>query len=155
MFRNKENLPDMQPLEEKPTRPIETRSVPSVPTQLASGAEIRGDLKAPGSAIIEGRIDGTLIADGDVQIGPKGIILGEVEGKNITISGNVKGKIFADDRVQLLSGAHVEGDIHSASLKIDDSVFFQGGCVMGQGARKRRADDHIQLPSTVRDLKVA
>jgi cytoskeletal protein CcmA (bactofilin family) len=67
----------------------------------------------------------------------------------------VKGKIFADDKVQLLSGAHVEGDIHSASLKIDDSVFFQGGCVMGSGARKRRADDHIQLPSSVRELKAA
>jgi len=57
--------------------------------------------------------------------------------------------------VTLLSGSHVEGDIHSKSLKIEDSVFFEGGCVMGDGARKRRADENLPLPKSLKQAKAA
>jgi cytoskeletal protein CcmA (bactofilin family) len=153
MFRNKENPQDLLP-QEKPTPKPESRGS-SAPTLIAGGAEVQGDLKTPGSAVIEGRVEGTVSADGDVQIGPKGTIEGEVEAKNITVAGNVKGRIYADDKVVLVSGSRVEGDIHSQSLRIEDAVFFQGGCVMGEGARKRRATEHIPLPSSIKEKKAA
>lgn len=148
MFRNKESsmetTPDIGP------KPAASQPSSQTPTLLASGAEIRGDLKAPGAVVVEGTIEGSINATGDVQIGPRGNVTAEIEGRNVTVAGRVKGKIFAEDKVMLVSGAHVEGDIHSQSLKIEDAVFFQGGCVMGEGARKRRADKHVPLPETIR-----
>ena len=125
------------------------------PTRISLGATIRGDVSAPGPVSIDGRVEGSVTAQGDIQIGPKGEVTGEVEGKNITLAGRLKGKLFADDKVHLLSGAQVEGDIHSQSLKIDDSVFFHGGCNMGEGARKRRADSKLGIPSISTNLKAA
>ena len=124
-------------------------------TLIASGANLQGDLKAPGAASVDGRIEGSVCASGDVQIGPKGSVEGEVEGKCLTVAGTIKGKLFAEDKVILLSGAHVEGDIHAQSLKIEDSVFFQGGCVMGEGARKRRSDSSFDLPAPLKIAEAA
>jgi cytoskeletal protein CcmA (bactofilin family) len=149
MFKAKES--PFEPLQPERTAYPETGAAGGGSTQIASGAKIRGDLDTPGSAVIDGRIEGSLTAEGDVQIGSKGMVEGEVEARNVTISGNVKGKVFAEEKVVLLSGAHVEGDIHATSLKIDDAVFFQGGCVMGEGARRR----HGETGSSSSGLKLA
>jgi len=50
------------------------------------------------------------------------------------ISGTVVGKIRARERVELLAGAHVRGDVYAQSFKIEDGVFFHGTCVMGEAA---------------------
>jgi cytoskeletal protein CcmA (bactofilin family) len=94
-------------------------------------------------------------AQGDVQVGSKGEVTGEIEGRNITVNGRVKGKLFADDKVQLLPGSYVDGDIHSQSLKIEDSVYFHGGCNMGEGARRRRTDTQTGLDAVTSTLKAA
>ena len=54
---------------------------------------------------------------------------------------------MSQDRVQLLSGAHVRGDIHSQSLKIDEGVYFQGACVMGENAFEASAPKVLPLPA--------
>ena len=129
----------------KPIRPDAHRDEGSA--LIASGSSLRGDLKTPGAVSVDGRVEGNICAEGDVWIGPLGSVEGEVEGRNITVAGTVKGKIFAEDKASLLSGSHIEGDIHAQSLKVEDSVFFQGGCIMGKGARERRSDQSIALPA--------
>jgi cytoskeletal protein CcmA (bactofilin family) len=154
MFKNKENtfMPESTPPVSRDLNQKESNEI----TRIAPGAHVRGDLICSGSAVIDGRVEGSCTAQGDIQIGSKGDVTGEVEGKNITVIGRLKGKLYADEKSLLQSGAHVEADIHAQSLKIDDSVFFQGGCNMGEGARKRRADTRLNpVQSTVTELKKA
>jgi len=42
-----------------------------------------------------------------------GNVKADIRGRNVRVMGRVEGKIVASDKVQLLSGAHVKGDIHS------------------------------------------
>lgn len=123
-------------------------------TQVSLGAGLSGKLQTTGSLVVDGRVEGNICAHGDVQIGASGVVEAEIEGRNVTVAGRVKGRIFAEGKVVLVSGSHVEGDIHAQSLKIEDSVFFQGGCVMGEGARRENADN-APLPKTVSELKAA
>ena len=74
-------------------------------TQIAPGAEVSGQLKTSGSIVVEGRIEGTVKADGDIQIGAKGSVDAEIEGQNVTVAGKVTGRIFADGKVILVSGS--------------------------------------------------
>ncbi|MEZ4655189.1 MAG: polymer-forming cytoskeletal protein [Candidatus Eisenbacteria bacterium] len=120
-------------------------------TQVATGARFKGELTTPGSLLVEGRIEGTISAEGDIQIGAQGLVEAQIDGKNITVAGRVKGRIYADGSVVLLSGSHVEGDIHAQSLKIEDAVFFQGGCVMGEESRKLHQANRSPLPASVQD----
>jgi len=153
MFKSKDSGTDV-PADDRTQFDTQSRGH-SGATMIASGASVRGDLKTPGSAVVDGRVEGIVCASGDVKVGSKGSVEGEVEGKNVTVSGTIKGKLFAEDKAVLLSGAHVEGDIHAQSLKIEDSVFFQGGCVMGEGARKRRTDQDLEPPAPLKIVKSA
>ena len=153
MFRNKESNQDTMQAGKAAQTYGDRRAADA--TLIATGAAIRGDMKTAGSLVVDGTIEGTINAAGDVQIGPKGNVTAEIEGTNITVAGSVKGKIYAEDKVMLVSGSHVEGDIHSQSLRIEDAVFFQGGCVMGEGARKRRTDNNIRLPDSLQSAKTA
>lgn len=155
MFKSSKENPPMPETTETFTREITPSKETTETTRISAGTQVHGEIICSGSAVIDGKLDGSCTAQGDIQIGPKGEVTGEVEGKNITIVGRLKGKLYADERSLLQSGAHVEADIHAQSLKIEDSVFFQGGCNMGSGARKRRAENKIAVPSTVTELKRA
>lgn len=147
MFRTKDgDRPD--PLEVVPNPSRSTAPATASVTQVAEGARIEGQLKTTGSVVVKGEIVGTLFATGDVEIGAQGRVEAQIEAKNLMVAGTVKGRIFAEGRVILVSGARVEGDIHAQSLKIEDSVFFQGGCVMGEEAKKQR-DGLVPLPASV------
>ena len=58
--------------------------------------------------------------------------------KNAVIGGKLLGNIHASNKIELQTGSHVEGDIQTARLVIDEGVFFEGSCKMGQqaGAQK-------------------
>ena len=47
--------------------------------------------------------------------------------------GKVIGNINATNKIELQSGSHIEGDIHTHRLVIDEGVFFEGSCKMGGG----------------------
>lgn len=155
MFRNnKDNSPELPEIRSmKPTVTNDPKAGSNATTQLAQGGEMNGEFKTAGSIVIDGKISGQLSVKGDVQVGRTGCVEAEIEGQNVTVAGRVKGRIFAEGNVILLSGSHVEGDIHAQSLKIEDSVFFQGGCVMGESARRKR--DDAPLPQSITKLKAA
>jgi cytoskeletal protein CcmA (bactofilin family) len=127
----------------------------SSPTFIPFGTEFRGDLKSPGAVVLEGTIEGTVAASGNVQIGARSVCTGEIEGENVTVAGHVKGKVYAAVNVTLLTGSRIEGDVHAQALKIEDSVSFKGNCVMGQGARERHANERFTLPPSIKNAGVA
>src|SRR5262249_30872696 len=72
---------------------------------------------------VEGKIT---LKDNHLLIGPDGIIKGEIKARNVTISGEVKGSIFAADLVEIRSSGSVEGDIESARISVLDGAYFRG-----------------------------
>jgi cytoskeletal protein CcmA (bactofilin family) len=148
MFRPKDAQRDEPAVNATPSNQKVNRSGAAA-TQIAAGARIKGDLTTPGGLQVDGTIQGTVACEGDIQVGPQGVVEAQIDGKNVTVAGRVKGRIYADGRVVLLSGSHVEGDIHALSLKIEDAVFFQGGCVMGEESRKLHQAERTPLPATL------
>ena len=51
--------------------------------------------------------------------------------KNAIIGGQFYGDIDAENKIELQSGSHLEGDIKTKRLVIDEGVFFEGNCSMG------------------------
>jgi cytoskeletal protein CcmA (bactofilin family) len=68
-------------------------------------------------------------------IGKSGIVKAEVNVKNAIIGGKLIGNIQGTNKIELQSGSHVEGDIQTARLVIDEGVFFEGSCKMGPGQK--------------------
>jgi cytoskeletal protein CcmA (bactofilin family) len=100
-------------------------------SMLGQGCKIKGDIELQGTMRIDGQFEGSISCPDTLIIGKSGIVKAEVKVKNAVIGGKLIGNIVAANKIELQSGSHVEGDISTARLVIDEGVFFEGNCKMG------------------------
>jgi cytoskeletal protein CcmA (bactofilin family) len=98
---------------------------------LAQGCRFEGKVQATGTFRIEGEFKGDIGTPESLIIGKTGIVNGSVMVKNAIIGGQLFGNIVAENKIELQSGSHVEGDIKTKRLVIEEGVFFEGNCSMG------------------------
>lgn len=85
-----------------------------------------GELKCDGGVRIDGVFQGSVETMGNVIIGETAKVAADIVGRNISISGAVKGHINAMGRLEILSTGLVWGDIEVASFLIDEGGVFSG-----------------------------
>ena len=98
---------------------------------LAQGCKFDGKVQAMGTFRIEGEFKGDIATPENLIIGKTGTVNATVKVKNAIIGGKLFGNIVAENKIELQSGSHVEGDIKTKRLVIDEGVFFEGNCSMG------------------------
>lgn len=87
---------------------------------------VDGKLTTKGSIRIEGKMKGTIIAEGDVFIGESGEVNSNIEARNIVIAGKVEGNVTAKEKLEILAAGRLEGDIKSKRLVIEEGAKFIG-----------------------------
>ena len=102
---------------------------------IAQGAKFEGSIDVKGTLRIEGEFKGTIGTPESLVIGKTGVVHANVTVKNAIIGGQLFGNIKAENKIELQSGSHVEGDIKTKRLVIDEGVFFEGNCSMGSDKR--------------------
>jgi cytoskeletal protein CcmA (bactofilin family) len=100
-------------------------------SMLGQGCKIKGDIEIQGTMRIDGHFEGSISCPETLIIGKTGVVKADVKVKNAVIGGKLVGNIAATNKIELQSGSHVEGDIQTARLVIDEGVFFEGNCKMG------------------------
>ena len=103
---------------------------------IAQGCKFEGKVEVRGTLRIEGDFKGDIGTPESLVIGKTGVVNGKVTVKNAIIGGKLIGNIVADNKIELQSGSHVEGDIKTKRLVIDEGVFFEGNCSMGSAHRQ-------------------
>ncbi len=106
---------------------------------LAQGCRFEGKVEVKGTFRIEGEFKGTIETPENLIIGKTGVVHASVKVKNAMIGGQLFGNINAENKIELQSGSHVEGDIRTKRLVIDEGVFFEGNCSMGAGQKAQGA----------------
>ena len=102
---------------------------------LDEGSKIRGELRFEDTFRIDGHLDGKTTSKGDLIVGEKGRVEGEIVVGQLFVSGTVRGSVQASGRVEIAAGARVEADVDTPVLVVEEGAHFSGGCTMG-----RRAD---------------
>lgn len=97
-----------------------------IKTIFGSGTRIEGDINTNGSLRVEGEIDGTIKADGDLFVGEEGSVQTEVEARKVVIAGTVKGNVLAHEKLEILPSGYLDGDIKTDTLKIEEGAVFVG-----------------------------
>ena len=98
---------------------------------LAQGCKFKGEVDVQGTFRVEGEFDGVIKNPETLVVGKTGVVKASVQVKNAIIGGRIFGNIIAENKIELQSGSHVEGDIKTRRLVIDEGVFFEGNCSMG------------------------
>jgi cytoskeletal protein CcmA (bactofilin family) len=101
-------------------------------TVIGEGTTLTGTLRVEGSVLVHGEFEGTLTATESAIVGKTGSVRAGINARDILVAGKVRGKIVAKDRVELQTGARLEGDVLAKSFMIEEGVFFQGNCSMGE-----------------------
>jgi cytoskeletal protein CcmA (bactofilin family) len=106
---------------------------------LGPGCKVKGNIDLKGTLRIDGDFDGEINCPETLIIGKSGVVKAEVKVKNAVIGGKLVGNVSATNKIELQTGSHVEGDISTARLVIDEGVFFEGACKMGTQAGQAAA----------------
>ena len=106
--------------------PLPETGPPEGVSSLGRGFAAAGELRAAEHLIIEGSFDGLIVVPAhDVAIGRGGSQHGELRAKNVTVLGRAAGRLAAE-RIEIASGATVEGQLLAGRLVIADGAVFQG-----------------------------
>lgn len=121
---------------------------------LAQGCKFKGEMDVQGTFRVEGEFEGTIRDPETLVVGKTGVVRATVQVKNAIIGGRIFGNIVAENKIELQSGSHVEGDIKTRRLVIDEGVFFEGNCSMGN-KDPRMADSKLATPPAGKKEQVA
>lgn len=96
---------------------------------LGAGADLEGRLSSKGNMRIDGTFTGTLEIEGNILVGETAIINADIEARNISIAGAVRGNVTGN-KVQLLRTGRIWGDIRATALTTEEGAFIDGRITM-------------------------
>lgn len=102
---------------------------------LSSDVEIKGTLKFANDLIIDGRIEGEIMSDGDLTVGENANLKADIRTRSVTVFGKVHGNIFVSERCELKQNAELHGDVTAGKLAIEEGATFMGSSTVGAAAR--------------------
>ncbi len=104
---------------------------------ISKGIRIKGEVIGKEDLFIDGQVDGKLDLSGaSLTIGPNGKIKADISARELIVRGHVNGKVSARERVQLWNTGHVEGEVQTDRLAIEDGAFLRGKVEAGKPLNK-------------------
>jgi len=93
---------------------------------VGEGTSFKGEISSSGSLHVMGEVTGSINVNGDVFIGAKGRLTGDITGGRVVVSGIVDGNIFSRKGCELLKTGKVNGEITCDKLLIEEGASYQG-----------------------------
>src|SRR5260221_13316188 len=100
-------------------------------TYLGPNVVIDGTVSGSEPVIVEGTIKGAINLTGDLRVGTKARIEAKVHARNVTVEGKLAGDISADDRVELVDSATVDGNIKAPKVIVAEGARVRGNVDIG------------------------
>jgi cytoskeletal protein CcmA (bactofilin family) len=106
------------------------KSIESFESIVGQSLRIDGNLLISQCVRVDGIVNGNILQEegkeATVAVAKGALITGDIRAKHVIVSGEVKGNIFSSDRVELLSTAHVQGDIRYGSIGLEVGARING-----------------------------
>ncbi len=99
-------------------------------TVIGQGMTIEGEVSSDEEIIVAGVVRGKLQVDGALTIEAGGVVEADVGATSVAVSGSITGNVTATERVDLLAGGRLVGDVKAARVTIADGAVFKGNVDM-------------------------
>ncbi len=112
-------------------------------TVIGSNSETEGTFTSSGNVRMDGKFTGTLEIEGNILVGESADIRADINARNISIAGTVRGNV-AGNKVQLLRTGRIWGDISASALTTEEGAFIDGKItMMGHSATQPPTDEAL------------
>ncbi|HEY0158025.1 MAG TPA: polymer-forming cytoskeletal protein [Thermoanaerobaculia bacterium] len=115
-------------------------AAPAGGTFLGPNVTVEGTITGGEPIVIEGTIRGNIDLQSDLRIGTKARVDATVHARNVTVEGRLTGDISADERVELVASATVDGNIKAPKIVVAEGAKFRGNVDMGSRVPKEEAN---------------
>lgn len=110
-------------------------------TVIGEGTVIEGNIVADSMIIrIDGQVNGSVNTKGDLVVGPKGEIKGDVTASSLILAGKLTGNADIVNKIEIEAKGELLGDINTQLLAMDETAILQGRVNMIQ--HEEAADDN-------------
>jgi cytoskeletal protein CcmA (bactofilin family) len=99
-------------------------------TVIGPGITIEGEVTSDDAVVVGGVVRGKLQIEGPLTVESDGVVEADIGAQSVSIGGSVTGNVTASDRVDLLAGGRLIGDVKAARLTIADGASFKGNVDM-------------------------
>ena len=99
-------------------------------TVIGPGISIEGEVSSDDEVVVAGTVRGKVSVEGALVVEANGVVEADIGAQSVSIGGQVTGNVTAADRVDLLSGGRLIGDVKTARLTIADGAAFKGNVDM-------------------------
>lgn len=140
-------------VDKQPHKPIPQHPV-GFETVLGAGSAMEGSLTTKGNVRLDGDFTGTLNIQGNVLVGETAKINADIEARNISIAGAVRGNVNGN-KVQLLRTGRIWGDIKANALTTEEGAFIDGKITMKSHEANRPATPVAPIESEPTGLQQA
>lgn len=103
----------------------------SVISIIGPGMTVVGNCETDGTVRVEGSVEGYIKAGKAVVVGKQGVVSGDITTQDAVISGRVEGTLVAASRLELQSTCHIEGDVHTRRMQLEEGAVLNGSVHMG------------------------
>ena len=97
---------------------------------LGKDTSFEGKLSFSGAVRIDGHFKGEIITEGTLIVGESAVLESDIRVSHIIISGEIRGNIKADSRIEVHTPGKVFGNIEGPIVVLDEGVVFEGNCKM-------------------------
>ncbi len=112
------------------------RAIPALPETVISiigpGMVVNGDCESTDTIRIEGKVEGSVVAEKAVVVGKNAYVQGDIHAADAKIAGTVKGTLEIRSRLELGATAVVNGEIRTALMQLDEGGIIHGSVQVGR-----------------------
>ncbi|HKC23901.1 MAG TPA: polymer-forming cytoskeletal protein [Thermoanaerobaculia bacterium] len=93
---------------------------------LDKDARFEGKLSFEDLFRIDGTLKGSVVSDEELVVGESGTVEGDIRVGRLSVSGTVRGVVFARERIEVHAGGRVFAELHSPALVVEEGAVIQG-----------------------------
>ncbi len=111
-------------------------------TVIGKSVTIKGEIQGTEPLIIEGTVEGRVQIETSVMIRDSGLVKADLDASNLNIAGGVIGNIAVKEKVEIVNGGYVVGDIRAPRVVINDGASVKGHIEMEVDPEKAASRRH-------------
>lgn len=151
-FSNRRQQSDMDIDDHVPT--LSSTQPIGFDTVVGSTCELEGKFTSSGNVRLDGKFKGTLEISGNILVGESAEITADINARNISIAGTVRGNVTGN-KVQLLRTGKIWGDISASALTTEEGAFIDGKItMMGHSATRPPTPEELTAHESAMDDRV-
>jgi len=136
-----------RPLESKNAAFLSSSTARDEKTIIGEHISIEGSIRGEENLEIEGSMKGSInLEKHNFRVGPNGQVEGEINARNVSVSGEFRGNIKSHEKVEVTREADFYGEIKAKSISIEDGAYIKGVIELDREPNRKPAG--VRKPDT-------